>query len=92
LNAIRVFIPPFLSQFQFKERGSGDYFTGAIRTEGQPHRHVEMWKRGFIALLARVLSSRVGAIAEVLGAAEHYSLAEIFNLSTENLILEKMVE
>jgi uncharacterized protein YuzE len=29
---------------------------------------------------------------EVLGAAEHYSLADIFNLSTENLILEKMVE
>jgi uncharacterized protein YuzE len=26
---------------------------------------------------------------EVLGAAEHYSLADIFNLSTENLILEK---
>ena len=26
---------------------------------------------------------------EVLGAAQHYSLADIFNLSTENLILEK---
>jgi len=29
---------------------------------------------------------------EVLRAAEHYSLADIFNLSTENLILEKLVE
>jgi uncharacterized protein YuzE len=26
---------------------------------------------------------------EVLGATEHYSLADIFNLSTENLVLEK---